>query len=204
MSWPWRDSPRSTSRSSATDSPLRASAATATRLWPACSSDAMTSRRKRTGRLSMQKKPSSSSTFSAIDLPEPEMPVISITRMFRTREWFGRSQVLALAGFDEATLALDELGRRVDTAQLQHGAAHGRLGQHREVASGGDRNHHLAHRHAEHVLGERLQRQALVVVVHRAAADHVDDQLQAHVPAYRGFAEDRADVQQSEPAHFEQ
>ena len=51
---------------------------------------------------------------------------------------------------------------------------------------------------------ERLVGQALEVAVHRLLAHQVDDQLQAHLPAHRGLAEDRLDVEQADAAHLEQ
>ena len=92
----------------------------------------------------------------------------------------------------------------VDAAQLQDGVAHRRLDQHREVAAGVDRDHRLAHRHVEDVLVQRLVGQALELALHRLLAHQVHDQLQAHLPAHRGLAEDRLDVEQADAAHLEQ
>jgi catechol 2,3-dioxygenase-like lactoylglutathione lyase family enzyme len=66
-------------------------------------------------------------------------------------------------------LALHEFLQRVDAAQLQDGVAHRGLEQHRDVAAGRDRDHHLADRQAQHVLGRELERQALDFFVQRAA-----------------------------------
>src|SRR5690606_32679013 len=144
---------------------------TATWLLPSCSSDIATSRRYCTGRLSMQKKPASSRTLMASDLPEPEMPVtmISCTRSsFHLR--------LPDAGFaDRLLLAANELAGGVDAAQREHRGPHRSLGEHGEVAAGGHRDRHLAYRHAENVLRQLLQRQPLVLVFHGASSHQVHD-----------------------------
>jgi len=61
-------------------------------------------------------------------------------------------------------LPREELGHRVDAAQLEDLVAHRRLHQHGEVAAGGNRDDHLAHRDPEHLLGELGERQALAGV----------------------------------------
>ena len=66
------------------------------------------------------------------------------------------------------------------------------------------RDHYLEHRHVENFFVQRLVRQALELTVHRLLAHQVDDQLQAHLPAHCGLAEDRLDVEQADAAHFEQ
>ncbi|CFP57673.1 Uncharacterised protein [Bordetella pertussis] len=68
-----------TSGSSASSPGERTSMATATRSMASSRALAMNSARKRTGRLSMQVNPASSSRRRATDLPEPEMPVIRTT-----------------------------------------------------------------------------------------------------------------------------
>src|SRR5690606_19178287 len=70
---------------------------------------------------------------------------------------------------DRHGLAFHELAQGVDAAQLQDGIAHGRLDQHGEIAAGRDLQHHLAHRQAEHVLGDVLQGQALEFVLRGGA-----------------------------------
>src|SRR3989304_9653575 len=110
-------------------------------------SESTTSYRKDTGRLSMHRKPSSSRTFVAIDLPEPEMPVIRTTRMNAPGSC--RSDTILL---DHLALARDELAGGTESAQLKDRAPHRRLRQDPEGAPGGHRNHHLAHLHAQHVL----------------------------------------------------
>ena len=55
-----------------------------------------------------------------------------------------------------AAVAFDKFLVGVDAAQLQHGVAHGSFDQHGNVAPGHHLDHHLEHRHAQHVLGQRL------------------------------------------------
>ena len=65
-----------------------------------------------------------------------------------------------------APVALDELLVGIDAAQLQDGVAHRGFDQHGDVAAGHHLDHHLAHRHAQHVLRQRLVGQALVLALH--------------------------------------
>mmetsp|Transcript_5514 Transcript_5514/g.13264 ORF Transcript_5514/g.13264 Transcript_5514/m.13264 type:complete len:375 (-) Transcript_5514:3130-4254(-) len=115
-----------------------------------------------------------------------------------------RDASLRGAAVDGALVALDEFLVGVDASQLQDGVAHGGLDQHREVAARVHRNDHLAHRHAEHVLVQRLVGQALEVALHRLLAHQVDDELEPHLAAHGGFAKDGLDVEQADAAHFQQ
>jgi hypothetical protein len=90
----------------------------------------------------------------------------------------GPGQPARLSGFHRALVALDEFLVGVDAAQLQDGVAHRGFDQHRQVAAGIHGDHHLAHRHAEDVLVQRLVGQALELALHRFLAHQVDDQLQ--------------------------
>ena len=92
----------------------------------------------------------------------------------------------------------------INTAQLQDGVAHCSLHQHRNVAPCHHLNDHLQHGHAQHVLGERLVGQALVVALQRFLAHQMHDELQAHLAAHRCLTKDGADVEQANAAHFQQ
>ena len=92
----------------------------------------------------------------------------------------------------------------VDAAQLQDGVAHGRLHEHGNIAPRHHLDHHLEHRHAQHVLRERLVGQALVFALQRFLAHQVHDELEAHLAAHGGFTKDGADVQEANAAHFQQ
>ena len=104
---------------------------------------------------------------------------------------------------DQGLLAPGEFARGVNAAQQQHRGAHGGLGEHGDVAAGRHRDGNLAHRDAQDGLGECLQRQALVAVFHRAAAHQVDDELDGHAAAHGAFAEDGADVDETQAADFQ-
>jgi hypothetical protein len=66
------------------------------------------------------------------------------------------------------------------------------------------RDHRLQHRHTEDVFVQRLVGQALELPVHGLLAHQVNDQLEAHLAAHRGLAEDGLDVEQPDAAHLEQ
>ena len=100
--------------------------------------------------------------------------------------------------------AREEFGRGVDAAQLEDLVAHRGLDQHRQVAPRRHRDAHLAHGDAENLLAQFGKRQPLgrVALAGRGARE-MRDQAQLHLPAHRGLAEDGADIEQAQAAHFD-
>src|SRR5690606_36825324 len=109
---------------------------------------------------------------------------------------------LAAVFHDRQRLALDELAHGVDTAQGQDGVAHGGLDEHGQVAARRHLQHDAPDGHAEYLLCLILYRQAFEAF--GVGADQVNHQAQLHFAPHRGFAEDGADIEQAQTAHFEQ
>src|SRR6476620_9557230 len=102
-------------------------------------------------------------------------------------------------------LPVDEFLRAVDAPQLQDIVAHGGLHEDCEIASSGHGQHHFAYAHAENLFGARLQREALQSR-HNASYRlfQLHDQLEVLAHAHGGFAEDGADVEHAQAAHFQE
>ncbi len=67
-------------------------------------------------------------------------------------------------------VALDEFLVGINAAQLQDGVAHRRLHQHGDIASGHHLDDDLANGHPQHILGQRLIGEALVLALQRFLA----------------------------------
>ncbi|OMP13865.1 hypothetical protein COLO4_00780, partial [Corchorus olitorius] len=99
-------------------------------------------------------------------------------------------------------LAVHEVAQRINAAQTQDGIAHGGFDQHSQVAAGGHLDLHHVDRQPQHIEVLRIERQAFELAI--VAAHELHDQLDLHLPAHRGFTEDRLDVEQAQAAHFQQ
>ena len=139
---------------------LRASTLTATRSWPRVGEEV--------DHLQQQRRRQVVDAVVAAVLQHVQRDALARARQAADQDELHRAELARLSAsacfWRARNSAVESMPR-----SLQDVVAHRRLDQHREVAPGGDRDDHLAHRDAEDVLGELGERQALGRVARRPA-----------------------------------